>query len=261
MAPAWHTLFDLSGRHALVVGAGSGIGQAAAQGLAAFGAQVTCADLDAAQADATAESILAEGGQASATQIDMRRRDSVQQAVAGLPAVDILVCTPSINVRKPMLALSDDEFARIVDLNLHGTFIVLQETGRRMASQGRGSIIVFSSIRAQVIEPGQSVYAATKAGVVQLVRTLAAELGPQGVRANAIAPGIVETPLTAQIKNNPAWYQAYADKSILRRWAQAQELVGAVVYLASDAAAYVTGSLLFVDGGWTAADGRFTPPL
>jgi NAD(P)-dependent dehydrogenase (short-subunit alcohol dehydrogenase family) len=261
MTSAWPTLFDLTDRHALVVGAGSGIGQAAAHGLAAFGAQVICADLDAAHAAATADAIGAEGGQAVAAQMDMRQRSSVQQIVAGLPAVDILVCTPSINVRKPMLALSDDEFDRIVGLNLHGTFIVLQEVGKRMSAQGRGSIIVFSSIRAQVIEPGQSVYAATKAGVVQLVRTLAAELGPQGVRANAIAPGIVETPLTAQIKNNPGWYQAYAEKSILKRWAQAQDLVGAVVYLASDAAAYVTGSLFFVDGGWTAADGRFTPPL
>ncbi len=121
-----------------------------------------------------------------------------------------------------------------------------------MAAQRRGSIIVFSSIRAQVVEPGQSVYATTKAGVVQMVRTLAAELGQHGVRVNAIAPGVVETPLTAQIKNNPAWHQAYAEKGILQRWAQPDEMVGAVVYLASDASSYVTGSLLFVDGGWTA---------
>jgi len=144
---------------------------------------------------------------------------------------------------------------------LRGTFLLLREVGKVMAAQRRGSIIVFSSIRAQVVEPGQSVYAATKAGVVQMVRTLAAELGQQGVRVNAIAPGVVETPLTAQIKNNPAWYQAYAEKGILKRWAQPDEMVGAVVYLAADASSYVTGSLLFVDGGWTAADGRFAPPL
>lgn len=257
----WSALFDLTGRRSLVIGAGSGIGQAAAHGLAAFGSQVICADLAESHAEQTAAAIRAEGGEAVAARLDMRDRHSVQQVVAGMPRVDILVCTPSVNVRKPMLSLSDEEFERIVGLNLHGTFVVLQEVGRRMAEQGRGSIIVFSSIRSQVIEPGQSVYAATKAGVVQLVRTLAAELGPQGVRANAIAPGIVETPLTAQIKNNPAWYQAYADKSILRRWASAQEMVGAVVYLASDAAAYTTGSVFFVDGGWTAADGRFAPPL
>jgi NAD(P)-dependent dehydrogenase (short-subunit alcohol dehydrogenase family) len=94
-----------------------------------------------------------------------------------------------------------------------------------------------------------------------LVRALAAEFGERGVRANVIAPGVVETPLTRQIKQDKAWYQAYADKSMLRRWASPSELVGAVVFLASEASSYVTGSYLLVDGGWTAADGRFSPPL
>jgi NAD(P)-dependent dehydrogenase (short-subunit alcohol dehydrogenase family) len=95
---------------------------------------------------------------------------------------------------------------------------------------------------------------------VMLFKTLAAELGPQGVRANIVAPGVVETPLTAQIKAQPSWWDAYADKTILKRWAQPSEMVGAVVFLASDASSYVTGATLFVDGGWTAADGRFEPP-
>jgi NAD(P)-dependent dehydrogenase (short-subunit alcohol dehydrogenase family) len=129
-----------------------------------------------------------------------------------------------------------------------------------MAERGRGSIIGFSSIRAVAVEPGQGVYAATKAGLVQLLRTAAAELGPSGVRLNAIAPGIVDTPLTAQIKDDPAWAQAYADKSALGRWSRPDELAGAVVYLASDASSFVTGAQLHVDGGWTAIDGRFTPP-
>jgi NAD(P)-dependent dehydrogenase (short-subunit alcohol dehydrogenase family) len=130
-----------------------------------------------------------------------------------------------------------------------------------MAERGRGSVIVLSSIRGQVVEPGQSVYAATKAGVVQLARTLAAELGDRGVRANAVAPGVVETPLTRQIKDHRKWYEAYAAKSALRRWAQPSEIAGAVVFLASDAASFVTGACLYVDGGWTAIDGRFDPPL
>jgi NAD(P)-dependent dehydrogenase (short-subunit alcohol dehydrogenase family) len=130
-----------------------------------------------------------------------------------------------------------------------------------MAARGRGSIIAFSSIRSLTVEPGQGVYAATKSGIVQLLRALAAELGPQGVRANAIAPGVVETPLTAPIKQHPEWYAAYASKSVLGRWAKPEELAGMVVYLASDASSYVTGACLFVDGGWTAADGRFQPPL
>jgi NAD(P)-dependent dehydrogenase (short-subunit alcohol dehydrogenase family) len=129
-----------------------------------------------------------------------------------------------------------------------------------MADRGSGSIIAFSSIRAQVVEPGQGVYAATKAGVLQMLRVLAAELGPRNVRANAIAPGVVETPLTRPITSVPDWYEAYRAKTALGRWAQPSELVGAVLFLASDAGSYVTGSYLVVDGGWLAADGRFDPP-
>jgi NAD(P)-dependent dehydrogenase (short-subunit alcohol dehydrogenase family) len=130
-----------------------------------------------------------------------------------------------------------------------------------MAARGKGSIVAFSSVRAQVVEPGQGVYAATKAGTLQMIRALAAELGTSGVRLNAVAPGVVETPLTKQIIENEAWYRAYADKSMLKRWASPAEMAGAVVFLCSDASSYVTGSYLLVDGGWTAADGRFTPPL
>jgi NAD(P)-dependent dehydrogenase (short-subunit alcohol dehydrogenase family) len=166
-----------------------------------------------------------------------------------------------MNVRKPILETTVEEFGRVVDLNLKGSFIVMREAGRRMAAQRSGSIILFSSIRSLTVEPGQGVYAATKAGTLQMVRALAAELGPHGVRANAIAPGVVETPLTAPIKANPEWYRAYAEKSALGRWAQPSEMVGPAIYLASDAASFVTGTLTIVDGGWTAIDGRFTPPL
>ena len=130
-----------------------------------------------------------------------------------------------------------------------------------MAERGKGSIIAFSSIRSLTVEPGQGVYAATKAGIVQLIRAFAAEMGANGVRANAIAPGVVDTPLTAPIKQNADWYNGYSQKSILGRWAKPEELAGMVVYLASDASSYVTGAVMLVDGGWTAADGRFQPPL
>ncbi|MCB0068247.1 MAG: SDR family oxidoreductase [Caldilineaceae bacterium] len=255
------SLFDLSGRTALVVGAGSGIGQASAQALAAFGAHVVCADIAVDAARSTVAAIVDGGGSAAAAPVDLRDRGQIDDLVTSLPALDILVSTPSINVRKPMLELTEEDFDRVIGLNLRGTFSLLRAGGRRMAAAGRGSIIVFSSIRSQVVEPGQGVYAATKAGAVQMVRALAAELAPQGVRVNAIAPGVVETPLTAQIKNHPDWYQAYADRNALKRWAQPHEMAGAVLLLASDAGSYMTGSLLFVDGGWTAVDGRFAPPL
>src|SRR5919201_3669922 len=172
----------------------------------------------------------------------------------------VAVCTPAVNVRKPLLRYTEDEFDRVVALNLKGSFNVLQAAGHIMTARGGGSIVIFSSIRAQVVEPGQSVYAMTKAGIVQLVRTAAAEFGAAGVRVNAIGPGVVETPLTAQITTNAEWYNAYAGKSALKRWARADEMVGPTLFLASDAASYVTGTILFADGGWTAIDGRFTPP-
>ena len=163
-------------------------------------------------------------------------------------------------MRKPILKYTDEEFGRVIDVNLRGSFIVLRAAGRVMTRQKLGSIILFSSIRSQVVEPGQAVYAATKAAVLQMVKTAAAEFGPDGVRVNAIGPGVVETPLTAPIKADADWYRAYAAKTVFNRWARVEEMVGPAVFLASDAASYVTGTILFADGGWLAADGRFTPP-
>ncbi len=254
-------MFDLSGRRALVIGGASGIGQASALGLAAHGAHVFVADLNAALAQETVQAIKAQGGAAEALTVDMRDKTSIEAAAQKLGALDALVVTPSINVRKPLLDLTDDEFDRVVDLNLKGVFRVLRAFAPAMAARGKGSIVAFSSVRAQVVEPGQGVYAATKAGTLQMIRALAAELGTSGVRLNAVAPGVVETPLTKQIIENEAWYRAYADKSMLKRWANPAEMAGAVVFLCSDASSYVTGSYLLVDGGWTAADGRFAPPL
>jgi NAD(P)-dependent dehydrogenase (short-subunit alcohol dehydrogenase family) len=254
-------LFDLSGRKAMVVGAGSGIGEAAALGLAAHGAEVICADLNAEAAARVAESIRSTGGLARSLALDIRDAAGVLRAMDDAPDLDVLVSTPAINVRKPLLQMTEDEFDRVVSLNLKGTFRLITSAGRNMAKRGRGSIIAMASIRALTVEPGQGVYSATKAGVVQLCRTLAAELGPSGVRVNAIGPGVVDTPLTAPIVANREWYDAYAKKSALGRWAKPHEMAGPIVYLASDAASFVTGTLTLVDGGWTAVDGRFTPPL
>lgn len=257
----YQALFDLSGRKALVVGAGSGIGRASAEGLANFGAHVFCADINLPGAEETARTIVEAGYSAEAFFVDITRSDSVRELVAKTGPVDVLVATPGINVRKPLLDITDEEFDKVIAVNLRGIFFLLREVGKLMAERGRGSIIVFSSIRSLVVEPGQGVYAATKSGLVQMIRALAAELGPRGVRANAIAPGVVETPLTLQIKSHPDWYRAYAEKNVFKRWAQPYEIAGAVIYLASDASSYVTGTVLFVDAGWTAVDGRFEPPL
>ncbi|HTK30036.1 MAG TPA: SDR family NAD(P)-dependent oxidoreductase [Vicinamibacterales bacterium] len=252
--------FRLDGRVAAVIGAGSGIGRAVAIGAARQGAAVACLDADADAARRVAETI---GSGASAAVLDIRDGAAVAETLGGVAArggLDIVVCTPGVNVRKPLLDYSAAEFDRVVDLNLRGSFNVLQAAGRLMVPRGHGSIVLFSSIRALVVEPGQSVYAMTKAGIVQLVRAAAAEFGPHAVRVNAVAPGVVETPLTAPIRANAEWYGAYANKSVLKRWATAEEMAGPTLFLCSDAASYVTGTVLFADGGWTAADGRFTPP-
>ena len=254
-------MFSLNGKTAAIIGAGSGIGEAVAIGAARQGATVVCLDSNEAAAHAVAQKI---GGEATAGTVDIRDGTAVRAALDAAARVrgclDIVVCTPSINVRKPILQYSEDEFDRVVAVNLKGSFNVLQAAGRIMTAQRSGSIVIFSSIRSQVVEPGQSVYAMTKAGIVQLVRVGAAEFGPHGVRVNAVGPGVVETPLTTPIKANQAWYDAYANKSVFKRWATAEEMVGPTLFLASDAASYVTGTILFADGGWTATDGRFTPP-
>jgi NAD(P)-dependent dehydrogenase (short-subunit alcohol dehydrogenase family) len=256
--------FRLDGKVAAVIGAASGIGEAVAIAFAGLGARLVCLDVEADKVARVADRIRSAGGRAEAAAVDIRDGEAVRavfeaarQRQGGL---DVAVCTPSVNVRKPILAYTEEEFDRVVTLNLRGNFNVLRAAGRIMTEQGRGSIILFSSIRSQTVEPGQGVYAATKAGIVQLVRTAAAEFGPKGVRVNAVAPGVVDTPLTAPIKANPEWYAAYSEKTILKRWARPEEIAAPTAFLASDAASYMTGTVLFVDGGWTAVDGRFQPP-
>ena len=245
---SYQNLFRLDDRKAVVIGAGSGIGRESALALAAHGAEVVCADRDLAAAEETT----GLGDRLSARELDVLDQSAIGQAAADLGAVDVLVFTAATNVRKRLLDYSSEEFDRVLSLNLRSAFDLVRAFGPGMAERGSGSVIGFSSIRALTVEPGQGVYAATKAGLLQLMRTAAAELGPQGVRFNVIAPGVVETPLTSQIRDVPQWYDAYASKSALGRWAKPEELAGAVVYLASDASSYVSGTFIAVDGGWLA---------
>jgi NAD(P)-dependent dehydrogenase (short-subunit alcohol dehydrogenase family) len=257
-------MYRLDGKTVVVIGAGSGIGQAVAIGAAQQGGRAICVDVNGAAAVATAETIRERGGDADGQALDITdaaATDRVLQAIADRDSrFDGLVCTPSINVRKKLLDYGEDEFDRVVRLNLKGSFNVVRSAGRLMTDRRSGSIVLFSSIRSLVVEPGQAIYSMTKAGILQLVRGAACEFGPSGVRVNALGPGVIETPLTAPIKAQPEWYQAYANKNVFKRWATADEMVGPTLFLISDAASYVTGTILYADGGWLAVDGRFTPP-
>jgi NAD(P)-dependent dehydrogenase (short-subunit alcohol dehydrogenase family) len=261
----YRSLFDLSDRVALIVGGGSGIGQAGAEGLAALGAHVVIADVVVADANGVAERIRSTDGRASALEVDVRDTESVERMVAAVVAkhgrIDFALTTPAVNLRKRLLDYTDDEFDRVIDLNLKGTFRVARACARPMMERKRGSIVLMSSMRAVNVEPGQSIYASTKAGIGQMARGLAVEMGPHGVRVNALAPGIIATPLTAPITGNPVWNEAYARHTAFGRWAEPEETAGPIMFLASDASSYLTGTTLFVDAGWTAIDGRFEPEL
>jgi NAD(P)-dependent dehydrogenase (short-subunit alcohol dehydrogenase family) len=258
------SLFRLDGQVATIVGAGSGIGEATARMAAELGASVVCLDVNAAAVETVANAIKEAGGKAESGVIDIREGAAVKDCLEGIKTrlgrLDVAVCTPAINVRKKILDYTEEEFDRVMAVNMRGNFNVLQSAGRIMTAQKSGSIVLYSSIRSQTVEPGQSAYAATKAGILQMVKTAASEFGSAGVRVNAIAPGVIDTPLTAQIKNNTAWYEAYAAKSIMNRWGRPDEVAAATLFLCAPAASYITGTILFVDGGWTAHDGRFTPP-
>jgi NAD(P)-dependent dehydrogenase (short-subunit alcohol dehydrogenase family) len=257
-------MFRLDDRGIAVAGAGSGIGEAVARACARQGAQVMCLDINGEAAERVAESIRGDGGNARAGSVDVSDAaatdGALEQTLRWAGRLDAVVSTPSINVRKPILRYSEEEFDRVLRVNMKGNFNVLRSAGRILTTRGGGNIVLFSSIRSQVVEPGQAVYAATKAAIVQMARTAAAEFAPHGVRVNAVAPGVVETPLTMPIKANAEWYEAYAAKNALRRWAQPDEMAWPTVFLLSDAASYITGSVLVVDGGWLAVDGRFQPP-
>lgn len=255
--------FSLSGGAVVVIGGASGIGEATARLAAASGARVAVADLREEEAERVAGDLREQSGEAFAAAVDVSSGASVERLFADLDesgfAPTGLVVTPGINVRKRIADTTGAEFERVVGLNLRGAFETLRVGGPRLAASGGGSIVLLSSIRSQVIEPGQGVYAATKAGIVQLARTAAAEFAAQGVRVNVLAPGVVDTPLTAPIESRPDWKAAYTAKTLLGRWASADEVAAPAVFLLSPASRYITGSVLFVDAGWTAADGRFDP--
>lgn len=248
-------LFSLEGRTAIVTGAASGLGRAIAVGLGGAGAFVVAADLPGSAIEATVEEI---GSRRSfAVGVDVTARDEVgalvEQAVSRTGRLDVLVNSAGIGARGAAEDYPTDLWDRVLAVNLTGTFNCCQLAGSRMLAAGAGSIVNIASIGGLVGWAGSLGYQASKGGVVQLTRTLAVEWAPRGVRVNAIAPCTFETAVVArQREAEPDLYPAMLARIPLGRFGMPEEIVGPTLFLASDAAAMVTGHILTVDGGYTA---------
>jgi gluconate 5-dehydrogenase len=248
-------MFSLAGKVALVTGASRGLGLAMAQALAGAGAEVV---LNARGEDALragAATIVAAGGKAAFVPFDVADEAAASAAIAGVARrhgrLDILVNNAGTVSRRALVESTTDEWRRVLEVNLTALYVLAREAARAMLAQGTGRIINIGSILSQVGRATIPSYVASKHGVAGLTKALAAELGPKGVTVNAIAPGYFRTEINVELQRNPEFDRMVKGRTPLGRWGEAHELGGAVVFLASDAAAYVNGHVLVVDGGMT----------
>jgi len=249
--------FSLDGKVAIVTGASRGIGEAIARGLAAQGATVVLASRKQEALDTVAESIKKDGGKALAVACHTGNPEAISalfdRVKSELGKVDILVNNAAANPYfGPAVDCNEGAFDKTMEVNVKGYFLMSQHAAKMMVEQGSGSIVNVASIAG--ISPGQMqvVYSMTKAAVINMTKGMAKELGGAGVRVNAIAPGLVETRFASALINSPEIHEMIVSMTALGRHAQPDEMVGAAIYLASDASSYTTGSVIVVDGGATA---------
>lgn len=255
-------LFDLTGRVAIVTGAGMGLGEAMAKGLAQFGAAVVCADVNGEAAQGVARSIQETGGDALAIRCDVSQAadiaELVTQSLATFQRIDVLVNNAGTSIHIPAEDMPLEEWDRIIGVNVRGLFLCCQAVGRVMLEQGSGSIINISSIGGEVaLGRGNAAFCASKGAVGNLTRELAIEWGPRGIRVNAIAPCQFRSPGLEKVLSEPIFdpdklMATWLANIPLGRIGEPGELVGPVVFLASDASCMVTGHVLAVDGGYLA---------
>lgn len=243
----------LDGRRALVTGAGRGIGLAAAAALAQAGAHVVLAARIEAEIAAAAAQIRNEGGSAEPLVLDVTDLSAVRAAVDAQIAFDIVVNNAGTNRPAPFLEVTEQDYDAIANLNQRAAFFVAQAVARRMVQAGKsGSIIHISSQMGHVGGARRTVYCMSKHGIEGLTKAMAIDLAQYGIRVNSIGPTFIDTPLTRPFWNDKAFHDDVVRRIKLGRLGKVEDLMGAVVYLASDAAALVTGTSLVVDGGWTA---------
>jgi NAD(P)-dependent dehydrogenase (short-subunit alcohol dehydrogenase family) len=246
--------FRLEGKVALVTGAGRGIGRACALALADAGADVVAVSRTATDLNDLAREVRDRGRRVDAVVCDVTESDRVRAVIAELPRPDVLVASAGANVPEPLLEVSDERLDGLLKLNVRAVFVTIQAAARRMVEGGSGgSIVAISSQMGHVgAADRRSVYCTTKHAVEGLVKAAALELAPHAVRVNAVAPTFVETAMTAPFLADAAFRAGVEQRIPLGRVGRPEDVTGAVLYLASEAAALVTGTSLLVDGGWTA---------
>ena len=251
------TLFDLTGRTALVTGASMGIGFALARGLARAGARVVLNARTVDRLEAAADDLRGEGVDAATLPFDVTDAEAVRVAIdsyeAGTGPIDILINNAGTQHRAPLEDFPVEAFDRLMRTNVSSAFYVGQAVARHMIERGRGKIVNIASVQSLLARPGIAPYTASKGAVSNLTKGMATDWARHGLTCNAIAPGYFDTPLNAALVADPEFCAWIETRTPAGRWGQVEELVGACVFLASDASAFVNGQTIFVDGGMTAS--------